>query len=498
MTYKAAAAGLNLGGGKGVICAPSAEPPEGELRAILHDFGDLVEVARRPLHHRGGHRHRDRGHGRDRNADQPRNRDAGERGGAGDPSPFTALGVQAAMRRPAARVRHQRPRRPQRRRGRVGHVGARLAQGLAAAGAELTLSDIDPDKRKVAASPGPTGWSPTRRSSRLGTSSRHARSAARSTTATRTPLRCRVVCGAANNQLADEAMAERLAARGILYAPDFIANAGGLINVYRELHRYDANRALELVLRIERVMADVFEHADECGTTPLESARALARRRLDGAMGSWCQTPPGERSAARGLVARLGLVPYEDGVELQKRLERARQADEIPDVLLLLEHHPVFTKDGAPSPGICRWARLVPDAGHRGRATDRGGQVTYHGPGQLVAYPLVKLPDDDVHGYVRQLERVMIATLGDFGASPGLRRPHGRLDRGRPADRRRRGRAAAHPGRDGRDPRWRGAQGRIDRDPREQGRDDSRARDQRQQRPAAVRLGSPRASRGCG
>jgi lipoyl(octanoyl) transferase len=115
-------------------------------------------------------------------------------------------------------------------------------------------------------------------------------------------------------------------------------------------------------------------------------------------------------------VARLGLVSYEDGVELQKRLERARQADEIPDVLLLLEHHPVFTKGRRTEPGHLPmgedWYRMQ---GIEVCATDRGGQVTYHGPGQLVAYPIVELPDDDVHEYVRRLERVMIAALGDFG-----------------------------------------------------------------------------------
>jgi lipoyl(octanoyl) transferase len=114
-------------------------------------------------------------------------------------------------------------------------------------------------------------------------------------------------------------------------------------------------------------------------------------------------------------VARLGLVSYEDGVALQKRLETARQADEIPDVLLLLEHHPVFTKGRRTEPGHLpmgeEWYRLQ---GIEVCSTDRGGQVTYHGPGQLVAYPIVKLPDDDVHAYVRRLERVMIAALGDF------------------------------------------------------------------------------------
>ena len=115
-------------------------------------------------------------------------------------------------------------------------------------------------------------------------------------------------------------------------------------------------------------------------------------------------------------VARLGIVPYEDAMALQKRLESARQAGDIPDVLLLLEHHPVFTTGRRTEPGHLPmgedWYRMQ---GIEVSPTDRGGQVTYHGPGQLVAYPITKLPDDDVHRYVRQLERVMIGALERSG-----------------------------------------------------------------------------------
>jgi lipoyl(octanoyl) transferase len=115
-------------------------------------------------------------------------------------------------------------------------------------------------------------------------------------------------------------------------------------------------------------------------------------------------------------VVRLGTVPYEEAAALQKRLEASRHAGEIPDVLLLLEHPPVFTKGRRTEPGHLPmgedWYRMQ---GIEVCATDRGGQVTYHGPGQLVAYPITKLPDDDVHAYVRRLERVMIAALGDYG-----------------------------------------------------------------------------------
>jgi lipoyl(octanoyl) transferase len=117
-------------------------------------------------------------------------------------------------------------------------------------------------------------------------------------------------------------------------------------------------------------------------------------------------------------VVRLGLVTYEEASALQKRLERERQADSVPDVLLLLEHPPVFTKGRRTEPGHLPmgedWYRMQ---GIEVCDTDRGGQVTYHGPGQLVAYPIVRLPDDDVSAYVRKLERVMIEALGDFGVA---------------------------------------------------------------------------------
>jgi lipoyl(octanoyl) transferase len=115
-------------------------------------------------------------------------------------------------------------------------------------------------------------------------------------------------------------------------------------------------------------------------------------------------------------VARLGLVPYEEATALQKSLEQNRHADEIPDVLLLLEHPPAYTKGRRTQPADLPmgedWYRMQ---GIEVCETDRGGQVTYHGPGQLVAYPITKLPDDDVHAYVRRLEAVMIGALGDYG-----------------------------------------------------------------------------------
>lgn len=123
-------------------------------------------------------------------------------------------------------------------------------------------------------------------------------------------------------------------------------------------------------------------------------------------------------------VARLGQVPYEEARRLQKRLEAARQADEIPDVLLLLEHPPVYTKGRRADPselGMGKdWYRMQ---GIEVADSDRGGAVTYHGPGQLVGYPIVSLRPygDDVKGYVSGLERVMTESLDAYGIEAGLR-----------------------------------------------------------------------------
>jgi lipoyl(octanoyl) transferase len=115
---------------------------------------------------------------------------------------------------------------------------------------------------------------------------------------------------------------------------------------------------------------------------------------------------------------RVGQVPYEAALEAQKALERARKDGAVPDVLLLLEHPPVYTKgrrsDPAELPMGEDWYRMQ---GIEVTETDRGGLVTYHGPGQLVGYPIVDLKPygGDVHEYIRRMERLMISSLGDFG-----------------------------------------------------------------------------------
>ena len=95
-------------------------------------------------------------------------------------------------------------------------------------------------------------------------------------------LRCPVVAGAANNQLADDTIADLLQARGILWAPDFVANAGGIVNISVELEPsgYDPRRARERVRRIGDTLAEVYANARAIGATPLTAAMELARRRL--------------------------------------------------------------------------------------------------------------------------------------------------------------------------------------------------------------------------
>jgi leucine dehydrogenase len=285
MTYKAAAAGLELGGGKAVLCtSPDRElTPEGR-RDLMLDLGDAVESL--------GGRYvtaEDVGTGTDDMAI------VGERtghvvgrptdaGGSGDPSPVTARGVEEAIRA-CCEHRYGSPDLA----GRVvtiagiGHVGLALAERLAEAGCELRVSDIDEGKRESAKRLAAEWVDPENAAGTecdvfapcaLG-GAIDAESMER--------LRCEIVCGSANNVLADDSLAEALTERGILYAPDFIANAGGLINVYGELMDLDRVRLDELVDGIGDALGRVFELASERSVTPLAAAKTVAEEALDAA-----------------------------------------------------------------------------------------------------------------------------------------------------------------------------------------------------------------------
>ena len=123
-------------------------------------------------------------------------------------------------------------------------------------------------------------------------------------------------------------------------------------------------------------------------------------------------------------VCHLGTIEYRDALALQERVRAARQQDELPDVLLTLEHWPVYTRGRRSGPGELPmgedWYRMQ---GIDIVETNRGGKVTYHGPGQLVGYPIVLV--DDVVDYVRTLEQALVAALAEEGIAARARPAEG-------------------------------------------------------------------------
>jgi leucine dehydrogenase len=202
-------------------------------------------------------------------------------GGSGDPSPFTALGVEIAIRACCERVFGQASLR-----GRsvcvvgLGHVGSRVAKLCARAGAKLAVADVDATKRALADQLGARWLTPE---GALGASFDVLVPCALGgflDDETVPRLQCQIVAGAANNQLADDSVADLLAARGVLWAPDFVVNAGGLINVAEELYGYDPASVRRRVRGIADTLRKIFDDADAIGATPLTAAMELARRRL--------------------------------------------------------------------------------------------------------------------------------------------------------------------------------------------------------------------------
>jgi lipoyl(octanoyl) transferase len=123
-------------------------------------------------------------------------------------------------------------------------------------------------------------------------------------------------------------------------------------------------------------------------------------------------------------VCHLPAIEYRAATELQERVRAARQVEHIPDTLLLLEHPPVYTRGRRSDPAEL----TMGEAWYREQGidivdTDRGGRVTYHGPGQLVGYPIMRI--DDVIGYLRTMERAIVAALADAGVSARARPDEG-------------------------------------------------------------------------
>ena len=289
MTFKAAAAGLPLGGGKGVICAEPGDAPTGKRRReLLLDFADTVNVleGRYVTAEDVGTSSRDMA----LIAKETRwvSGLSGRLGGSGDPSPYTALGVECAIR--ACCQRRFGSRDLDDRSVAVvglGHVGSQLAGRLSRAGARVIAGDINPDRKNVVEELPNARWADpsTALLAEVDVLSPCALGSAIDEVTVR-KVRCTVVCGAANNQLAHEGLADDLAARGIVFAPDYIANAGGLINISIELEGYDPKVARQRVAGIEQTMGQVLDEAEAAGITPLAAANEHARRRLAAAAGT--------------------------------------------------------------------------------------------------------------------------------------------------------------------------------------------------------------------
>jgi leucine dehydrogenase len=285
MTFKAAAANLPQGGGKGVIMLrPQTTVTSALRRAALLDFGDTVDaVAGRYI------TAEDVGtSSRDMTIIAQRTRHvaglARSRGGGGDPSPLTALGVLHAIQACCEWKFGDRTLRGLRV-GVIGlgHVGSRVARLCARAGARLLVSDLDRTRRSVAEELGARWVRPERALESAVDVLVPCALGGIFDEETTPRLRCEIIAGAANNQLAGDGIADLLNAQGILWAPDFVVNAGGIINIAVELAGYDPAAARQRVRGIADTLSQIFNDARSAGITPLAAATHLARGRLQAA-----------------------------------------------------------------------------------------------------------------------------------------------------------------------------------------------------------------------
>jgi leucine dehydrogenase len=280
MTYKAAITGLAHGGGKSVLIRPAQHF---DRVAMFRAFGKFVEDL-------GGHyiTAEDSGTGLEdmeviRTVSKNVTGVGPAHGGSGDPSPFTALGVQAAIAASCERTFGAASLRDRTVCvSGLGHVGMRLAKGLLRAGARVLGTDIDRGRRVELTAAGGRWIAPDRALTQPADVFAPCALGAVLTHETAATLQAPVVAGAANNQLAGDGVAELLQARGVLWAPDFVANAGGIINIAIELEPegYDPRRARQRVRGIGDTLRRIFADADAADTTPLSAATALARARL--------------------------------------------------------------------------------------------------------------------------------------------------------------------------------------------------------------------------
>ena len=280
MTYQAAAAGLNLGGGKAVILG---DPKKDKSEALFRSFGQFVESLN-GLYITA----EDVGTGLDDmeiilSETRWVTGVSPSQGGGGDPSPVTAFGVLQGMKA-AAQWSYgdgSLAGRTVAIQG-LGNVGFHLATYLKQEGASLIAADIDPERTSRAREE--LGAEIVSVDQILGVDCDVLAPCALGATLnerTIPALRCRIVAGAANNQLADEDRdGQALHDRGILYAPDFVGNAGGLINVYNELGGYDRERAMHMARGIHANMIRVFELSRAESLPSSRAAERVAEERI--------------------------------------------------------------------------------------------------------------------------------------------------------------------------------------------------------------------------
>ena len=279
MTYKAALAGLAHGGGKSVIMRPKRHF---DRVALFRAFGRFIEDLR-------GHyiTAEDSGTGlEDMEIIRTQTKHVTgidpTHGGSGDPSPFTALGVRRGIE---ACVKHKLGKDSLKDvhvavQG-VGHVGYHLCKELHAAGAKLTVADVDKLKSE-------------RAQRDFGAAITNIDDVAKVECDVFAPcalgaginditiphLKARIVAGAANNQLAEPSHGDDLHARGILYAPDYAINAGGLVNVAQEVKGYDAGKARERTLEIYGTILEICERSKKLGAPTYKVADIMVEEKL--------------------------------------------------------------------------------------------------------------------------------------------------------------------------------------------------------------------------
>lgn len=280
MTYKAAVTGLNLGGGKAVIIG---DPKQDKSEALFRTFGRFVESL-------GGRYITAEDVGININdmeyvRMETRHVTGISRamGGSGDPSPVTAQGVFYGMKACVNELYGKDSLKGQRVmiQG-LGHVGTALAELLAAEKAELILTDLDPTKaEKLAARLGGKAIAPDEVFKIEGDIFSPSALGGVINNDSLSHFGYKIIAGSANNQLADEVIhGEALKKMGILYAPDYVINAGGLINVWNELSGYNEKKALKEVRNIYETLKKIFAIAKKEDLPTNLASNRLAERRI--------------------------------------------------------------------------------------------------------------------------------------------------------------------------------------------------------------------------